>query len=250
MRRAFAFRRPPKMTPGSDRRGAAVGAGVEVEATMQGLGRLTQINTRSLQSAMVAASDWATAKSLREEGSRDCPLKVRLELGLARSGLTSFGMTAARGAARSLEIAAFSTRIGGGRRRGHHDGGAPASGTWGQPRFRPPEGRSATRRSGNGLLARAFDCRNATPCFRHFGGQLDRGVFREIGIPFTAPEGRGTPVWWTPLDTRSLDLITRARFRRWTNASVTTRPAASTSVVCAGLRDSPAPIAERRGSHG
>src|SRR5208337_2458808 len=38
--------------------------------------------------------------------------------------------------------------------------------------------------------------------------------------------------------------------RRWTNASVTTRPAASTSVVCAGLRDSPAPIAERRGSHG
>src|SRR5208337_5675480 len=49
---------------------------------------------------------------------------------------------------------------------------------------------------------------------------------------------------------RSLDLITRARFRRWTNASVTTRPAASTSVVCAGLKDSPAPIAERRGSHG
>ena len=55
-----------------------------------------------------------------------------------------------------------------------------------------------------------------------------------MGIPFTAPEGRGTPVWWTPLDTRSLDLITRARFRRWMNASVTTRPAASTSVVCAG----------------
>src|SRR5271165_3208675 len=74
--------------------------------------------------------------------------------------------------------------------------------------------------------------------------------WRKLGIPFTAPEGRGTPVWWTPLDTRSLDLITRARFRRWTNASVTTRPAASTSVVCAGLRDSPAPIAERRGSHG
>ena len=75
-------------------------------------------------------------------------------------------------------------------------------------------------------------------------------IFAIMGIPFTAPEGRGTPVWWTPLDTRSLDLITRARFRRWTNASVTRRPAASTSVVCAGLRDSPAPIAERRGSHG
>src|SRR5271157_3681158 len=29
-----------------------------------------------------------------------------------------------------------------------------------------------------------------------------------MGIPFTAPEGSGTPVWWT--------LITRARFRRWT----------------------------------
>ncbi len=38
--------------------------------------------------------------------------------------------------------------------------------------------------------------------------------------------------------------------RRWTSASVTTRPAASTSVVCAGLRGSPASIAERRGSHG
>ena len=71
-----------------------------------------------------------------------------------------------------------------------------------------------------------------------------------IAVPFTAPEGRGTPAWWTPLDTRSLDLITRARFRRWTNASATTRPAASTSVVCAGLEDLPAPIAERRGSHG
>src|SRR5271166_1886058 len=75
-------------------------------------------------------------------------------------------------------------------------------------------------------------------------------LISKIGIPFTAPEGRGTPVWWRPLDTRSLDLITRARFRRWTNASVTRRPAASTSIVCAGLRDSPAPIAERRGSHG
>ena len=58
------------------------------------------------------------------------------------------------------------------------------------------------------------------------------------------------PVWWTPLDTRSLDLITRARFRRWANASVTTRPAASTSVVCAGLGIHLPPIAERRGSHG
>src|SRR5271165_5311447 len=78
----------------------------------------------------------------------------------------------------------------------------------------------------------------------------ERCELAKLGIPFTAPEGRGTPAWWTPLDTRSLDLITRARFRRWTNASVTTRPAASTSVVCAGLKDSPAPIAERRGSHG
>ena len=34
-----------------------------------------------------------------------------------------------------------------------------------------------------------------------------------MGIPFSAPEGRSTPAWWTPLDTRSLDLITRARFR-------------------------------------
>src|SRR5271166_3151657 len=79
---------------------------------------------------------------------------------------------------------------------------------------------------------------------------IDAELFRKMGIPFTAPEGSGTPVWWRPLDTRSLDLITRARFRRWTNASVTTRPAASPSIVCAGLRDSPAPIAERRGSHG
>jgi len=45
-------------------------------------------------------------------------------------------------------------------------------------------------------------------------------------------------------------MILAGGLRRWTNASVTTRPAASTSVVCAGLRDSPAPIAERRGSHG
>src|SRR5271166_3295399 len=82
--------------------------------------------------------------------------------------------------------------------------------------------------------------------FRH----IVKEEFQKMGIPFTAPEGRGTPVWWTPLDTRSLDLITRARFRRWTNASVTTRPAASPSVVCAGLRDSPAPIAERRGAMG
>src|SRR5208337_3972305 len=58
----------------------------------------------------------------------------------------------------------------------------------------------------------------------------------------------GTLVGWTPLDTPSLDLITRARFRLWTNASVTTRPAGSISVVCAGLRGSPAPIAERQGS--
>ncbi len=80
-----------------------------------------------------------------------------------------------------------------------------------------------------------------------FGEKFCRAVnMLHLGIPFAAPEGRGTPVWWTPLDTPSLDLITRARFRRWTNASVTTRPAASPSVVCAGLRDSPAPIAERR----
>jgi hypothetical protein len=71
-----------------------------------------------------------------------------------------------------------------------------------------------------------------------------------MGIPFTAPEGPGTLIGWTPLDTRSLELITRARFRRWTNASVTTRPAARTFVVCAGLRGLPAPIAGRRRSHG
>src|SRR5271166_2250273 len=73
---------------------------------------------------------------------------------------------------------------------------------------------------------------------------IDAELWRQMGIPFTAPEGSGTPVWWRPLDTRSLDLITRARFRRWTNASVTTRPAASTSVVCAGqqaLAVGPAP---------
>src|SRR5271166_2615842 len=69
-----------------------------------------------------------------------------------------------------------------------------------------------------------------------------------MGIPFTAPWGSGTLVGWTPLDTPSLDWITRARFRLWTNASVTTRPAGSISVVCAGLRGSPAPIAERQGS--
>ena len=88
------------------------------------------------------------------------------------------------------------------------------------------------------------------PWYKAKGRESGQGKYQGMGIPFTAPEGRGMPVWWIPLDTRSLDLITRARFRRWTNASVTTRPAASTSVVCAGLRDSPAPIAERRGSHG
>src|SRR5271165_1288046 len=99
--------------------------------------------------------------------------------------------------------------------------------------------RSAARRGGS-QIDRIHDSHSqATPLQSN-----------QLGIPFTAPEGRGTPAWWTPLDTRSLDLITRARFRRWTNASVTTRPAASTSVVCAGLKDSPAPIAERRGSHG
>src|SRR5271166_2941093 len=69
-----------------------------------------------------------------------------------------------------------------------------------------------------------------------------------MGIPFTAPWGSGTLVVWTPLDTPSLDLITRARFRRWTNASVTTRPAGSIFVGCAGLRGSPASIAGRWGS--
>ncbi len=53
------------------------------------------------------------------------------------------------------------------------------------------------------------------------------GVVEEVGSPLDTP-----------------------RFRRWTNASVTTRPAASTSVVCAGLRGSPASIAGRWGSHG
>src|SRR5271165_4763156 len=34
--------------------------------------------------------------------------------------------------------------------------------------------------------------------------RLDEEI-SQMGIPFTAPEGRGTLVWWTPLDTRSLE---------------------------------------------
>src|SRR5271157_96387 len=37
-----------------------------------------------------------------------------------------------------------------------------------------------------------------------FGYDAQTEQFVELGIPFTAPEGRGTPAWWTPLDTRSL----------------------------------------------
>ncbi len=50
-------------------------------AAAEGLGRLTQINARSLQSAMVAASERATAKSLREEGSRGYPSESKAGVG-------------------------------------------------------------------------------------------------------------------------------------------------------------------------
>ena len=66
------------------------------------------------------------------------------------------------------------------------------------------------------------------------------GEFTEVGIPFTDLAGRAIQPGWTAARIPLRVLTTRARSRKWTNGSGTTRHAVSTSGACAGRRGSSA----------
>src|SRR5271166_211869 len=106
MRRRTADSRAPQRVAEddarSDRRGAAAGAGVEAEVTVQGLGRLTEINARTPQSPPVRTRSRRpprpTAASPVDREAAPCVSERAPRSASARAARASLCLRAARSA--------------------------------------------------------------------------------------------------------------------------------------------------------